>query len=178
MNVQFKTFKFAAIALSLALASCGDDDSGDSKVNISQSDVDESTIVWELGITGDQYGASVSIPHGGMNLTSAETNRDVYGNQPLSDDIEPGTIVTKRTYLRNSDGSNGDLLATFAMVKRESGFWGDGNDWEYYMMPFNAGTDYAVEVNGNIASAANSGKLESCNACHSNGTGTNYLFVK
>lgn len=184
MNLlKFASRCTVAILASAALLSCSSDDDSESTtpqvmVEVNQSDVNAVTTVWETAITGNQYGATVSIPHGGMNLTSAETNRDVYASQPIANDIEPGTIITKRTYKRNTDGSNGDLLATFAMVKREAGFWAEGGDWEYFKMPFNASTDYSAEPNGNLAGAEASGKLDGCKGCHTNAPGGNFLFVK
>ncbi len=169
-----------AMVASVALISCSDDDDDGviEQIEITQSDVNAISTTWKLGITGDEYGAAVSISHGDPMLTSAETNRDVYANQVLTDDVEPGTVITKRTYKRNSDGSNGDLQATFAMVKRESGYWAEGGDWEYFKMPLNASTDYSAEPNGNLAGAEASGKLEGCKGCHANAVGGDFLFVK
>ncbi len=169
-----------AMVASMALISCGsDDDSNDTvTIEVTQNDVNVVSTTWESGITGDQYGAAVSISHGGSGLTSAETNRDVYSNQALADDIKPGTIITKRTYKRNTDGSNSDLLATFAMVKREAGYWAEGGDWEYFRMPFNASTDYSAQPNGSLAGADASGKLEGCKGCHASATGSDFSFVK
>lgn len=169
-----------AMAASMALVSCSSDDDSSSttQVEVTQTDVDAISTSWKSGITGDEYGSAVSIPHGGANLTSAETNRDVYANQVLADDVKPGTVITKRTYKRNADGSNGDLLATFAMIKREAGYWAEGGDWEYFKMPFSASTDYSAQPNGNLAGAEASGKLDGCKGCHTNASGGDYLFVK
>lgn len=170
-----------AMVVSMSLFSCSsDDDSNDNNVTVmvTQSDVDMISTSWKAGITGDEYGAAVSISHGDPTLSSAETNRDVYANQALSGDIMPGTVITKRTYKRNADGSNGDLQATFAMIKREAGFWAEGGDWEYFKMPFNASTDYSTQPNGNLAGAEASGKLDGCKGCHANASGSDFLFVK
>lgn len=171
-----------AMVASMAIVSCSSDDDDSTTIPemvvVTQNDVDVVSTSWKSGITADEYGSAVSIPHGGSGLTSAETNRDVYSNQPLASAIVPGTIITKRTYKRNTDGSNGDLLATFAMVKREAGFWAEGGDWEYFKMPFNASTDYSAQPNGNLAGAEASGKLDGCKGCHTNAPGGNLLFVK
>lgn len=160
------------------LISCGSDDDSSSNVETDQDRIDKSTMVWEKAITGDKYGADVSIPHGGESLTFDETNRDVYSTQANSDAVEVGTVITKRTYKKNTDGINGDLLTTFAMIKREVGFWTDGGDWEYFAMPNNGSTDYTSMPNGELANAAKSGKVSGCMGCHSKAPGGNFLFLK
>lgn len=179
MFLSKKNIGFTVVVLSsILLISCGNDDDSTASVETDQDRVNKSTMVWEERITGDKYGADVSIPHGGDSLTFDETNRDVYATQANSASIEVGTVITKRIYKKNTDGSNGDLLTTFAMIKRELGFWTDGGDWEYFAMPNNGSTDYTSMPNGELANAAKSGKVSGCMGCHSKATGGDFLFLK
>ncbi len=160
------------------ISSCSEDeDGGNTTVEITQADIDAIISALELGVTGDKYGADVSIPHDGSEKTSDETIRDVYHS---GGDVKPGYIVTKRTHLKVDD-AKGDLLVTFAMVKRENGFDDAGGNWEYIMMPFDPSVNYSQQPNGDLSKAAgrgNSQDMAMCFGCHAKGDGGDYLFVR
>jgi mono/diheme cytochrome c family protein len=150
------------------------------EIKTAQADIDNSVTVFEKNITGDKYG-DASIAHNGMPLTSDDTFRDVYSNWASNTQtIEPGSIIIKHTYLKKEDGTKGDLAVTFAMVKREAGFWPEGGDWEYIMMPNDGSNDYSAHPNGTLPpeGAASRGMLANCQGCHAAAPGNNFLFVR
>jgi len=78
-----------------------------------------------------------------------------------------------------TDGSKGMLQVTFAMAKREAGYYPEGGDWEYVMMPNNTGNDFNTQPNGALPDASNTdmrGKLAMCVACHT--AQSDFLFVR
>jgi hypothetical protein len=50
--------------------------------------------------------------------------------------------------MKLADGSKGMLQVTFAMIKREEGYYPLGGDFEYVMMPNDGSNDYEVNPNG------------------------------
>lgn len=168
------------IGFGIFSVSCSEDSNSpsDNDYTLTQTDLNNSVNSLVSDITGDQYGAPVSIAHGGENLTSDQTIRDVYGNlSGLNDEIEVGTIITKKTYLKDNS-TKSDLLVTFAMVKRMEGYYETGGDWDYYMMPYDSTVDYDTNPNGLIANAAMSGKLEYCAGCHAKASDGDFVFIK
>lgn len=165
---------------SIAIISCSDDDNGSDPepedYELNQTDLNNATTVLETGITGTPYG-DASVGHAGGPAPD-ETFRDVYTNEPQSDDIKVGSILTKKVYSKNPDGSKGDLLVTFAMAKRKDGYYPDGGDWEYFQMPAKENVDYNANPNGVISEAAATGKIELCAACHAADTDGNFVFIK
>ncbi len=168
------------IAFIAIIVACSEDsnDPSDNDYTLTQEDLDNADNVLIASITGDEYG-DAAIPHGGQDLTPDETIREVLGNMnSLNDDIDVGTIITKKTYMKDDMGDKGDLLVTFAMVKRKDGYYPEGGDWEYYQMPNDGTVDYNQNPNGEIAKAAASGQMEMCAGCHASASGSNWLFVK
>lgn len=171
---------------SFAIVSCDDDDDDDNNNSnntpfiASQADLNAATNVFELNITGKPYG-DATVAHNGSTLPPDSTFRDVYSNLAnKTDAISKGTIITKHTFLTNPDGSKGDLAVTFAMIKREAGYYTDGGDWEYVMMPFDANVDYTTMKNGMLpdqSATTMRGQLNMCASCHASG-GNDYLFVR
>lgn len=165
------------------MSSCNNNEEPDPTYTLTQSDMNAATDVEETDVTGRKYGDDVSIPHGGTNLTSEDTYRDIYSNDnggKSTTASSRGTIFTKRTYVKNADGSKGDLLVTFAMAKREAGYFADGGDWEYVMMPNDGSNDYTANPNGMLPDASATemrGKLGMCAGCHSQ-AGTDYIFIR
>lgn len=179
MNYKIVTLISAIIIAALSFYSCSDDSNSpsDNDYTLTQNDLDNADNILIESITGDEYG-DVAIPHGGENLTADETIREVLGNlSSLSEKVNVGSIITKRTYLKDNNGDKGDLLVTFAMVKRKEGTFPAGGDWDYYVMPNDGSVDYDENPNGLIVNAANSGSIQSCADCHAAG-GSDYLFVK
>ena len=154
-----------------------DEDKEDKKVELTQDKLDNATT--HLGdFTGQAFEAS--IPHGGpegINIDS--TIRAVYGNvSQLGASIDKGTLITKRTYKKNPDGTKGKLFVTFAMFKRESGYDSEHANWEYVKMPANENIDYTTNPNGMLTGAnVERGKLEGCIACHGAANGNDYVFL-
>ena len=124
-----------------------------------------------------------SFAHGGPDGTTGDqTNRDMYSDlaDPKTGTITEGTIITKRTFVRNTDGSSGDLYVTFAMIKREADYWPEGGDWEYVKMPYDANVDYTANPNGMLPSEgdADRGKLAGCQTCHAQAEGNDFLYSR
>ena len=45
-----------------------------------------------------------------------------------------GTVLAKRVYYRNADGSRGAIKGLGAMVKHPAGYFPQGGDWEYFIL--------------------------------------------
>lgn len=168
------------MGMSIQLSSCSKDDDDDEvqDFTVTQADLDATISVFETDVTGAQYGTSSIAHNGNPDMTADDTFRDIYTNLASNTDgIEIGTIIAKHTFAKNDDGTKGDLLATFAMVKRKANYFADGGDWEYMMIPNDGTSDYESNPNGLIASAAARGELTSCGGCHAAG-GDDFLFIK
>ena len=175
------TLFFVAVMGSLILltTSCKKDEDSDPTYTLTQSDMNNATSAEDLDVTGTEYGADVSIPHNGMPISPDSTFRDIYSNISSSDNIEVGTIFTKKTWMKNPDGSKGMLQVTFAMAKREAGYNPAGGDFEYVMMPNDGSNDYGVNPNGMLPDESMTemrGKLGTCAGCHAKIT--SYIFVR
>lgn len=142
---------------------------------LSQKELDEATslVVSETGGT---------FPHGGMDLTGEQTIRDIFTSDgKVGDEINPGFVITKHTYAKDSLGNKGNLLVTFAMLKHEAGYWEDSNDWEYFSFPNNdPNVDFTANPNGLLENAAVSGNMfdenPGCVGCHNGAGGGDQLF--
>ncbi len=160
---------------------CSDDDNGGTDAPeeyiLSQEDLNNVSTVIRDEITGTEFGEDVSIPHGGQDLTADETIRHVLANQSDLSNINVGTIIVKHTYLKDENDEKGQLLATFAMVKRGGGFDPDNQDWWWLKMPNTGDIDYDTYPNGNMDKAAASGKIGGCNGCHGKDATGDYVFL-
>lgn len=156
---------------------CETDDDEDQKVELTQEALNNATN--HLGdFTGQAFEAS--IPHGGPDGISVDsTIRAVYANvDQVGSSIDKGTLITKRTYKKNPDGTKGQLFVTFAMFKRESGYDSENANWEYVSMPASENVDYTNNPNGDLDAEGNArGKLNGCISCHGAADGDDYLFV-
>ena len=167
----------------LFVTSCNNNsDDPDPSYTLTQTDLNKSTSAVDLDVTGREYGDGVSIPHNGQPVPPENTYRDIYkkNSKKSTDAFGLGTVYTKRTYLKNEDGSKGDLLVTFAMVKRESGYFSDGGDWEYIMMPNDGSNDYGTNPNGTLPPTSATdmrGQLANCASCHAQ-AGNDFLFAE
>lgn len=181
MKKQLLSFIVLSLGVALFMSSCkNDNEDPDPSYTLTQNDLNKSSDEVEKDITGKKYGEDVSIPHGGSGLTFDDTYRDVYSNLSKSTSAnDMGTIYTKRTYVKNADGSKGDLLVTFAMAKRESGYYAEGGDWEYVVMPNDGSNDYSVNPNGLLPPTSETnmrGQLASCAGCHAKAS-DDFLFT-
>ncbi|MCF8309352.1 MAG: cytochrome P460 family protein [Bacteroidales bacterium] len=165
--------------------SCENDDNGDNNVEepyeATQADLDGSTNPVDLGVTGTPYGEDVTVAHNGQPISPDSTIRDIYtGLGDVSDEIQKGTVFTKHTFMKNPDGTKGELAVTFAMIKREADYYPEGGDWEYVVMPNDGSTDYDEHPNGVLPDAESDsrGRLANCASCHASADGNNFLFTK
>ena len=179
MNKLITITFLGCLGLLLFVTSCKNEEA-DPSYTLTQTDLNKSTQVEDSDVTGTKYGADVSIPHGGENLTSDDTYRDIFSSVGSNGDIVLGTVFTKRTYVKNADGSKGDLLVTFAMAKRESGYYASGGDWEYVMMPNEGSNDYGTNPNGTLPSGTSEmrGQLANCASCHAAASTSDYIFAR
>lgn len=175
LNLKLVLASFLVIGF---LASCNDDDNDEpndpepTTFTLTQAELNSSTTNWLMNLTGG------AIDHAGGTVDPDSSLRDVYGNTANANDIVNGKqVVTKRVYRVNSDGSKGNLMVTFAMFKREAGYYAEGGDWEYVMMPYDENNDYDANPNGMLPSEGEMrGKLASCAGCHSAAQGDDYLY--
>lgn len=172
MNKTLLSFIILFCGMMLFIASCKNNETTDPSYTATQEDLNKSTAVEETDVTGKKYGESVSIPHNGTPNPPESTYRDIYSNSASKStaDYATGTIFTKRTYAKNADGSKGELFVTFAMIKHEAGYYPDGGDFEYVMMPNTGENDYNANPNGELPPASETnmrGQLGNCAGCHS-----------
>ena len=150
------------------------------KTLVSQKDLDSSTTPVKISVTGTPQG-DVSISHDGRSVPPDSSFRDSYTNMSSPKrKIEPGTIFTKRAYVRKKDGSKGELAMLFAMIKRENGYYPHGGDWEYVSIPADKSTDYKTHPNGMLPDKADDkmrGKIEYCGSCHMRAGGNDFVFT-
>lgn len=149
-------------------------------VQTSQKEIDKSTTPVKLMVTGTPMG-DVSIAHDGRDISADSSFRDSYTNISSSKgEIKPGTIFTKRAYLRKSDGSKGSLEMIFAMVKQKQGYYPAGGDWEYISISPEKNIDYKVHPNGMLPAEADDemrGKIFMCGDCHKAASGKDFVFT-
>lgn len=156
---------------------CKDDD--DDPIMLTQDMLDASNDMVE-SLTGPQNG--MDFAHNGTTNPATTTIREIFTeNGNVENNIDKGYVVTKRTYAANADGTKGDLLVTFAMIKHEEGYWADSNDWEYFNFPNNdPSVDFNNNPNGILANAMVSGNVHDtnpgCVGCHNLAEGGDQLF--
>ncbi len=169
-----------SLGVMVYFSSCNNNtDDPDPSYSLTQSDLNKSTSEVELNVTGRKYGDDASIPHNGQPVSPNTTYRDIYTSTSKSTNANGlGTIYTKRTYIKNADGSKGNLLVTFAMAKREAGYYAAGGDWEYVMMPNDGSNDYGANPNGMLPDVTSEmrGQLGNCASCHAT-AGEDFIFA-
>jgi len=96
--------------------------------------------------------------------------RDLFDNLPIDKSISVGTILVRRAYYYpNSKNKRDSLLNTVVMVKRESGYFPEGGDWEYMDIKYDQANNYILNPNGvlpEISNVAARGKIMRCANCH------------
>ncbi|MBI3520388.1 MAG: cytochrome P460 family protein [Bacteroidetes bacterium] len=149
-------------------------------IQTTQKDIDMSTTPVKLSVTGTPLG-DVSIAHDGRDISADSSFRDSYTNMSLpKGEIKPGTIFTKRAYLRKSDGSKGNLEMIFAMIKQKKGYYPAGGDWEYISISPEKNTNYKVHPNGMLPQKVDNdarGKITFCGDCHKKASGSDFVFT-
>lgn len=161
-------------ALVLMLSGCSDENTP-AEFLVTQSQLDASTNLIAT-VTGG------SMAHAGPLASNPDsTIREVFSSETsLDGDHARGLIVTKNTYKKNADGSKGDLLLSFAMIKREAGYDDDNENWEYIVNAASDEVDYDAHPFGMLPDVGNTdarGQLSSCVACHAGAGGGDYLFI-
>ncbi len=172
MRINQRLFLQLSICTAL-LISCSED-KDDSPVVISQAELD-AVSVYIGSWTGGQ------MAHGGPEGTSADsTIREVHATSDLAGSIPPRTIITKNTHKRGLDGNASDqIYVSFAMVKREAGYYPEGGDYEYIMMPNDGTVDFDSHPFGILPEEESEmrGQLNMCATCHTDADGGDFLFV-
>ena len=124
--------------------------------------------------------AHVDVP----GFTPDSTNRSLYTSYPkeMPGRIGPGTLLAKHVYRRNANGTDGERLAVFVMHKQNTGYFSQGGDWDYYVLPASSVT--AAHPNGQVSEALRTvgthqvfRKAVYCADCHARG-GSDYLFSR
>ena len=175
MIKQKKLIIYAVACMFTALmVSCSNDDDDPVTYTLTQDALDKvSTKVGDF--TGEDFA------HNGTSVSGDSTTRSVWTSLAnLDGDLPVGTIVTKKTFMNDADGNKTDnLQVSFAMVKREAGYYAGGGDWEYIMLPYDATNDYGAHPYGILPAAESDmrGKLASCAGCHSASGGNDFLYV-
>lgn len=145
----------------------------------SQKDLDMSITPAKLSVTGTPLG-DVSIAHDGRDISADSSFRDSYTNmRSPNETIKPGTIFTKRAYVKNKNGSKGNLEMIFAMIKREKGYYPAGGNWEYITIEFDKLNDYKLHPNGKLPQKIDDesrGKISFCTDCHKKASGKDFVF--
>ncbi len=168
---HFKLILAITFLLAILFGSCKKDDD-DTSITVTQTDVD--------AVSNFIISATGGFAHGGPDGVSADsTVREVFSDlSSLNGTIPIGTIVTKKTYKKGLDGNKtSTLYVSFVMVKRESGYDADHQDWEYLMIPFDNAVDYTAHPYGILPDEGDTrGKLSMCIGCHASAGGGDYLF--
>lgn len=175
MKKSLLVFSLFAFGITIGLTFCNT-----ATYTANQADLDKSVVSAIPGSTGKPYG-EVSISHDGRDVSADSSIRDSYTNMNSAQGtIEPGTIFTKRAYSKKMDGSEGDLLMIFAMIKHEKGYYPDGGDWEYAKIAYDKSVDYTMHPNGILPGTTDDkmrGKISGCADCHSAAKGNDFVFT-
>lgn len=123
------------------------------------------------------------VVHGGKGKISADsTVRVFYTNFDIdSRNAKPGDVIIKKVYRKNFQTGLQDtskLLGVTAMFKQNQGYWPEGGDWEYIVIPSTSIT--SKNPNGVLpptTEITKRGKLKSCGECHKSG-GSDYVLFK
>jgi len=182
MNTKISITLIFSTVLLLFISACKNNtEEPNPSFSLTQADLNKSTKIQDENVTGTKYGVDVSFAHDGTTSGPDETYRDIFSSIASGGSIATGTVFTKRTYMKNADGSRGPLLVTFAMAKRESGYYPNGGDWEYVIMPNDGSNDYNTNPNGALpptTATSVRGQLDACASCHTYASSSNYIFSR
>jgi hypothetical protein len=156
-------------------------DDGSCNLVLTQAQYNQIGTLVRGGVTGVQFGGPATVPHVLTDLTLTDANqtiRDVYSNRSsLQGALPVGTVVVKRIFLKNQDGSRGSASNVYAMVKQPAGYYPSGGDWQYIAIKYDPAIINATTPNGIIASAAFNGKVQLCAGCHAAAPGNRFVFT-
>ena len=166
-----------AISLAILCASCSYNTPEIPAFNVTQQELNNATL-----LTSNRDTAIVGDPFNGFSSDTVTTRhklRDLFENIPLDKNITVGTIMVRRAYFYPWKYHERDsLINTVVMVKRESGYYPDGGDWEYMDIKYNKNTDYGLNPNGMLIGFSDNvirGKITKCANCHAL-AGKNFVF--
>ncbi len=152
-----------------------------SQIEITQAQLDAVTaaIAAAQNLRGNPFAVPGHSSHSGPATpvpSPDSTERSVFSSHPAMLPVPLATIVSKRIWRVQPNGTRGARLSTFIMVKQNPGYFPEGGDYEYMVIP--AGTiNHMVNPNGLLTAATRRGKLSDCAACHALG-GPDFLFER
>jgi hypothetical protein len=133
----------------------------------------------DTAIVGDPFNA-----FGTDTVTTLHKIRDLVCNTSPTSPVAVGSIWVRRAYKYNG-GVRGTLINDVVMVKRDSGYFPEGGDFEYITIPFDSAVDYRVHPNGILPAVSDTThrgtgtKLQACITCHAgSGAGSDRLFSR
>lgn len=128
-------------------------------------------------ITGDPFSAF-------SDNTATTKIRDLVSNIKEGEPIVPGTIFVRRAYKYDeATKKRGEPINFVVMIKREAGYFPEGDDYEYINIPHKEGNDYTKNPNGVLAdrkaASGNGDEIKGCTTCHAtSATGADRLFSR
>jgi hypothetical protein len=151
IKTRFKCIVAIGICYSsILLYSCSKDDTGhpveEPDVNkpfvITQELLDAATFVSAANDT-----LIIGNPFNEREIEAQNNFRSIFSNVPKSNTLKSGDIITIINFA-NENGRPGRQLFVDVMVKRESGFNAEGNDFEYMRIMYDPSVDYKAHPNG------------------------------
>jgi len=142
-----------------------------------QAQLDAVTMSIDTGFTGNSFVGAIA--HDGTENPNTSTIRDVFASVSKTSTINTVAIISKRIYKKGSMGQRDTLRAVTIMVKQPSGYFSEGGDWEYILIPIDGSTNLSTNSNGLLSKAMVRGKLNGeCSSCHYKATGGDFLFSR
>jgi hypothetical protein len=187
MKLVFLVLCLALVQLACSSSDKKKDEQPVPEVLLSQAQLDSVRTLQFGGLSGVWIEGTDSVPTAHVEVpgfTADSTNRSLYTSYPkeMPGRIIPGTLLAKHVYRRNANGTDGERLAVFVMHKQNTGYFTQGGDWDYYVLPASSVT--AAHPNGQLAEALRKlggyevfRKAAYCADCHARG-GADYLFSR
>lgn len=155
---------------------------------ITQADLDKITMRLDSGIIADPSNA-----FGTDTLTTKHKLRDLFASTTKSTTVSEGDIFVRKAYYISSTGypKRDSILNFVIMIKREPGYFTQGDDWEYIKIPYSKATDYTAHPFGELpvdmststvpdsTKTSLRGRLQTqCATCHQGAGGSDFLFSR
>jgi hypothetical protein len=150
-------------------------------IPLEQSTLDTLKTAKHVGISGkfrdDSTGRQEDFPHDGSIGTGDSTIRDVFAaiRRDSTGEISVGSMIAKRVYRKNASGNRDTLAAVFVMYKQPKGYFSEGKDWEFMVLPGSSVNN--LNPNGQVRLAQERGKMTFCSNCHKAGR-KDFLFLQ
>jgi hypothetical protein len=158
LTTKFKCLVAAGICFSsLLLYSCSKDDVAQP---IGQPEVTKPFLITQALLDAATHVSAandtliIGNPFNEREIEMQDKFRSIFSNVPKSNQLKAGDIITIINYA-NVNGHRGTQLFTDIMVKRESGFNPEGNDFEYMRIMFDPSVDYQAHPNGILPDITN-----------------------